>query len=84
MWTGRLGGWGQTLGPWMILASMLLGTLGWYVSGRLRHGEWNWKVPRAARIDLVSGRAPMCEVAPAKEETGSLFKRAARRVLEAI
>jgi len=82
VWTD-LGSWGQTLGPWMVLASMLLGTLGWYVSGRLRHGEWNWKIPRGARIDLVSGRAPMCEF-PAEEETGNLFKRAARRVLEAI
>ena len=52
------GDWGPAIGPWMILASNVLGTWGWYVYGRVRDGEWNWKVPRGSKIDLVSGRTP--------------------------
>ena len=74
--------WGPTIGPWMVLAIIALATLGWYGFGRVVHKEWNWKIKRASRIDLDSGRAPILEVR--NEERRKLFQRTGKRILEAI
>lgn len=44
------------------------------------HGEWDWKVPRIMRIDLVNGRAPILEIQEGKK--GNWVQRTGKWVLE--
>jgi amino acid permease len=74
--------WGESIASWVVLASIALGTLGWYVYERVFGGKWDWRVPRGAKIDLVSGRAPILEVR--EQVKGGLLKRAGKRILEPI
>jgi len=71
----------ESIASCVVLASIAIGTLGWYVYGRVFGGKWDWMVPKGSKIDLVNGRAPILKV---KEEDGGLLKRGGKRILEAI
>lgn len=75
------GDWGPTIIPWMVLATICLMALGWYGYGRVRHGEWNWKVVRIQIMDLVNGRAP---ILPDQDKKGNRFQRAGKWILDEI
>jgi hypothetical protein len=74
--------WGPTIGPWMVLASIALLTLGWYGHGRVVNREWNWRIPGILKIDLVSGRSPILEIR--EERKGNWVQRVVKRILEEI
>jgi hypothetical protein len=65
----------------MLLTSIVLGALGWYLYGGLSTRDWSWRIPRASKIDLVNGRAPILDVI---ERNENWLKRTGRKALEAI
>jgi len=81
IWAHLASSWGFTIAPWIAIAGVFVLVFAWIAKRYKTSKQWSFEVPRAGRVDLHNGVAPLVKQDPEDENR---WKRALFRILNAL